>query len=88
MARPIRMAPDQADDLQDRCVDPHATEVPAAIRAAVLARMRAGDALWRCPRAGAPRGPLSAFGIGRQELLIEWWLVDADGELVEAFWLD
>ncbi len=88
MARPIRPSPDQADDLEDRCVDPHAPEVPAAIRAAVLEQMQAGDTLWRCPRADEPRGPLSVFGIGRQALMIEWRLVDADGDLIDVFWLD
>lgn len=74
------------DDLDDRPVDVHAAEVPAGIRQAVLARMAPGDTLWRCPRQSAPRGLFSVLGFGRRDLVIEWWLLDADGELIEAFW--
>lgn len=67
----------------DRTVDVHAAEVPPAVRDAVLARMVPGDTLWRCPRMGAPKGGL---GLGRREVLVEWWLIDANGGLIEVFW--
>ncbi|MFT3780214.1 MAG: hypothetical protein QM772_18455 [Ottowia sp.] len=73
-------------DFDDRPVDVHSPEVPEGIRQAVLARMRPGDVLWRCPSKSAPRGPLAAFGFGRRGVVIEWWLVAADGDLVEAYW--
>ena len=76
------------DDTTDRPVDVHAAEVPAQVRQAALALMQPGDSLWRCPRLSAPRGPLALLGLGQKSTVIEWWLVDADGELVEAFWHD
>lgn len=45
--------------------------VPAAIRAGVEARWEPGDSLHRVPTRDG----------------VEWWLLDADGQLVEAFWL-
>ena len=38
------------------------------------------------PRRSAPRGLFSAFGFGQRGVVIEWWLLDAQGELIEAFW--
>ena len=81
------MPPAQYAD-EDRPVNVHDAEVPASVRQAVLALMGAGDVLWRCPRLGAPRGPLSLLGIGKQNVVIEWWLIDAQGELAEVFWQD
>jgi len=26
------------------------------------------------------------WALGPRDAVIEWWLVDADGELIEAFW--
>ena len=80
MARPI------TDDWEDRQVDPQAPEVPHGIREAVQARLQPGDTFWRCPRSSAAQGPLGLFGIGRREVVIEWWLIDADGQLIETFW--
>ena len=45
-----------------------------------------GDQLWRCPRRSAPRGLFSVLGVGPRDAVIEWWLLDAQGELIEAFW--
>lgn len=45
-----------------------------------------GDQLWRCPRLSAPRGALGLLGVGPRDVVIEWWLLDAQGELIEAFW--
>lgn len=62
-------------------------EVPPTIRAKVLAMAQPGDQLWRCPRLAAPRGALGWLGVGRpRDAVIEWWLLGADGELIEAFW--
>ena len=73
-------------DTEDRPIDPHSPEVPPAVRARVLARMQPGDQLWRCPRRGAPRGLLGLLGMGQRDVVIEWWLLDAEGDLIEAFW--
>ena len=78
--------PHHRDDSEDRQVDVHAAEVPPGVRQAALARMAPGDTLWRCPRLGPPRGALSLLGVGQQSTVIEWWLLDAEGELIEAFW--
>ena len=48
--------------------------------------MQPGDQLWRCPRRSAPRGVLGVLGVGPRDGVIEWWLVDAQGGLIEAFW--
>jgi len=45
-----------------------------------------GDPPWRCPRLSAPRGALGLLGVGKREVVIEWWLLDAEGALIEAFW--
>jgi hypothetical protein len=34
----------------------------------------------------APRGQLGILGVGQRDVVIEWWLLDAQGELIEAFW--
>jgi hypothetical protein len=84
---PIRPATSQdIDDGEDRPVDVHGPEVPPAIRAAALRLMQPGDQLWRCPRLSAPCGLLGVFGIGPRSVVIEWWLLDAQGNLIEAFW--
>ena len=80
------MAPADLDDSEDRQVDVHSAEVPAGIRAAALSRWQPGHSLWRCPRLSAPRGPLGILGIGPRSVVIEWWQLDADGDLVEAYW--
>ena len=68
---------------EDRLIDVYAADVPPAIRHSVLAQMEDGDALWRCPRLSGSRGRL---GFGRGTVIIEWWLISAEGELIEAFW--
>lgn len=73
------------DDTQDTPVDVNDACVPADVRERVLSMMQPGDQLWRCPRLSAPRGSLSLLGIGERSVVIEWWLVDAQGELIEAF---
>lgn len=70
-------------DTEDRVVEVCAPEVPASVRGAALALMQPGDLLWRCPRRAAPQG---LFGMGPQSVVVEWWLVDAEGALIEAFW--
>lgn len=74
------------EDPEDRQVALDDPCVPETVRRAVLARMQPGDTLWRCPRASAPQGPLGLLGMGRRTTVIEWWLIDAQGDLIEAFW--
>lgn len=70
-------------DTEDREVDVHEACVPPGIRAEVLSRMQPGDRLWRCPRTTRSSRSRSVVPDGT---VIEWWLIDSDGELVEAFW--
>lgn len=70
-------------DLEDRPVAVHSDEVPVSVRQAVLRVMADGDTLWRGPRLGGTKG---WFGSGKRYLVIEWWLIDSEGELIEAFW--
>lgn len=67
------------DDIR---LDPHDPAVPPGVRAAVLARWQPGDSLWRCPRRAGRQGWFSST----PRIVIEWWLLDAGGDLVEAFW--
>jgi len=83
MPRPIPATAAQIGNGEDRPVDVHSPEVPAGIRARVLQMMQPGDQLWACPRLGPPRGLL---GLGPRGAVIEWWLLDARGGLIEAFW--
>lgn len=73
---------DDGQDLEDRRVDVRSPEVPPGIRAAVLPLWGKGFTLWRCPRTARGRW----LGLGPRRIVIEWWLEDADGELIEAFW--
>lgn len=84
--RPIPATPEEIGDGEDRRVDLHSPEVPPSIRAKVLALAQPGDQLWRCPRLAAPRGLFGVLGVGPRDAVIEWWLLGADGELIEAFW--
>ena len=84
--RPIPATPEEIGNGEDRLMDLHSPEVPASIRARVQAMAQPGDQLWRCPRLSAPRGALGLLGVGRRDAVIEWWLLAADGELIEAFW--
>jgi hypothetical protein len=68
--------------MEDRRVDLDDPAVPSGVRAAALRLWQPGDSLWRCPRLG---GRKSWFSTERK-VVIEWWLEDADGELIEAFW--
>ena len=86
MTRPIPATTAQIGSGEDRLVDVHSPEVPPAIRARVLQMMQPGDQLWACPRMSGRRGPLSLLGAGTRSVIIEWWLHDAEGELIEAFW--
>lgn len=86
MTRARPATPAEIGDGQDRLVDVHSPEVPPALRRDVLARMQPGDELWRCPRRSAPRGALGLLGIGQRDVVIEWWLLAAEGDLIEAFW--
>ena len=83
-ARPA--TPQDIGDGEDRLVDMQSPEVPLSVRARAQAMARPGDLLWRCPRLSAPRGALGLLGLGPRDAVIEWWLTDAQGELIEAFW--
>ena len=83
---PAPATPEDIDDGEDRWVDVHSPEVPQSIRTQVLAMAQPGDQLWRCPRLSAPRGARGLLGLGPRDVVIEWWLLDAQGELIEAFW--
>jgi hypothetical protein len=52
-------------------------EVPAEVRASIGPSLPPGDTVWRCPGHD-----------GRGKVVIEWWWMDEQGELIEAFWLD
>ena len=84
--RPTAATPHDIADGEDRPVNPHSPEVPPTIRAKVLAMAQPGDQLWRCPRRSAPRGLFSVLGVGPRDAVIEWWLLEAQGELIEACW--
>ena len=71
------------DDAEDRQVQPDDPCVPVGVRETVSARWQSGDSLWRCPRAKASKG---LFNLGQADVVIEWWLLDQNGELIEAFW--
>ena len=83
---PIPATPEEVGDGEDRLVDVPNPVVPQSIRTRVLAMAQPGDQLWRCPRLSAPRGALGLLGVGPRDVVIEWWLLDAQGELIEAFW--
>lgn len=74
------------DDGEDRVVAIHDPQVPGDVRQAILRMKLPACTLYRCPRRWAPHGLLSVFGIGRRDIVIEWWLYDADDELVEVFY--
>ena len=82
----IPATPEEVGDGEDRLVDVHNPVVPQSIRTRVLAMAQPGDQLWRCPRLSAPRGALGLLGVGPRDVVIEWWLLDAQGELIAAFW--
>ncbi len=86
MSRARTASAAELGDGADRLVDVNAPEVAPALRAKVLRLMQPGDQLWRCPRMGAPRGLFGVFGLGQRQPVIEWWLMSAEGELIEAFW--
>lgn len=67
---------------EDRRVELGDPEVPANVRAAVLQHWQPGDSLWRCPSLAGRKPWFSA----RRKVVIEWWLLDASGQLIEAFW--
>lgn len=48
---------------------------PELIRKSVIEMMEPGAKLYRAPVDGTPEG-------------YEYWLIDADGELIESFWLE
>lgn len=81
--------PQEIGDGEDRLMDPHSPEVPPAVRTTVLTTVltmaQPGDQLWRCPRQSAPRRLLGVLGVGLRDAVIEWWLLDAQVELIEAF---
>ena len=84
--RPAPATPEEVGDGEDRLVDVHSPEVPHSFHTQVLAMAQPGDQLWRCPRLSAPRGALGILGVGQRDVVIEWWLLDPQGELIEAFW--
>ena len=84
--RPTPATHQEIGDGEDRLVDINSPEIPPGIRAKAQAMAQPGDQLWRCPRLAAPRGLLGIVGVGPRDVVIEWWLLDAKGELIEAFW--
>ncbi len=75
-----------ANDFEDRIVDVHDPEVPPGIRRDVLANLPPGGVLMRCPRREPAHGLAGLLGLGRDGVTIEWWLLDADGELIDIYW--
>lgn len=73
---------------EDRPVSLDDPEMPSGVRAAVLQDAQPGDVLWRCVRQGAPAGPLAVLGWGYRPRVVEWWLMSAEGELIEVYWLE
>ena len=73
----------ETSDADDRAVDVNASDIPPGVRQAVLELMNPGDTLWRCPRAKGGKG---LFNLRPQRVVVEWWLVDQHGGLIEAFW--
>ncbi len=71
---------DKSEDQQVQLNDP---QVPEAVRAAASAQWREGASLWRCPRAA---GRKELFNFAAQPTVVEWWLLDQRGELIEVFW--
>lgn len=74
---------------EDRAVALDDPEIPEPIRAKVQADAKPGDTLMRCVRRGGSRGGLlSWLNVRERPLVLEWWLLDGDGELIEAYWLE
>jgi hypothetical protein len=67
---------------EDRRVDPDDPQLPANVHAAVMRRWQPGDSLWRYPRLGRRKSWFST----ERKIVIEWWLLDANGEVIDAFW--
>ena len=57
---------------EDKPVPLDSPLIPPSILQAVNGVLQPGDALFRVPGATA----------------VEWWLIDADGNLVDSFWLE
>ena len=55
-------------------------ELPSEVRAAIGHGLPERDAVFACPRRDR-RGR-------RGRAIVEWWWIDANGELVEAFWFE
>jgi len=47
-----------------------------------MQRWQPGDSLWRCPRLGRRKSWFSS----ERKVVIEWWLLDAAGEVIDIFW--
>ena len=67
---------------EDLCIELSDPCIPAGVRIAISLHWEEGATLWRCPRMSAGKG---WFGRGTQDMVIEWWLVDARGDLIEVF---
>lgn len=70
----------------DRPVALDDPEVPPSVRELAQRDAQPGDVLWRCVRQGAPTGLLALLGWGHRPLVLEWWLLSAEGELSKAYW--
>jgi len=68
--------------MEDCRVDPGDWQVPASVRATVLRHWQPGDSLWRCPRLGARKSWFST----ERKIIIEWWLFNVSGELIDIYW--
>ncbi len=73
---------------EDRLVALDDPALPPEVREKVQRDARPGDVLWRCVRQGAPTGPLAVLGWGHRPRVVEWWLMSAEGDLIEAYWLE
>ncbi len=73
---------------EDRPVALDDPALPPEVREQVQRDAQPGDTLWRCVREGAPTGPLAVLGWGLRPLVVEWWLMSAEGDLIEAYWLE
>ncbi len=70
-----RETPQVPEPLEDRLVSLDDPDLPASIREAAAPRMAPGFTLWRCPRSDSRGRPV-----------VEWWLFDAEGGLIAAYW--
>lgn len=64
-------------------VDPDDPNLPAEIRDRVAPIWQQGWTLWQVPTTVC-RGLI----FKREEASIEWWLLDENGDMLDAFWIE